>query len=76
MSEKQLMTVYSAEASNRSVIAHLRNIKFELPQAHELGVRLFKRNLKALYRQSMLGFGWALLPPLATAAPVDLSARE
>lgn len=67
MSEKQLMTVYSAEASNRSVIAHLRNIKVELPQAHELGVRLFKRNLKALYRQSLLGFGWALLPPLATA---------
>jgi lipopolysaccharide transport system permease protein len=45
----------------------LRNIIGELPKAHELGFRLFKRNLKALYRQSLLGFGWALLPPLATA---------
>jgi lipopolysaccharide transport system permease protein len=38
-----------------------------LPDAHELGARLFKRNLKALYRQSLLGFSWALLQPLATA---------
>ncbi len=67
--EKQLKTtVYSAEASNRSVIGHLSDILHDLPQAHQLGFRLFKRNLKALYRQSLLGFGWALLPPLVTSA--------
>ena len=36
----------------------------ELPQAHELGFRLFKRNIKALYRQSVLGFAWAIIQPL------------
>jgi lipopolysaccharide transport system permease protein len=68
MNERQKIIVYSAEASKRSLIAHLRDILQELPQAHELGLRLFKRNVKALYRQSLLGFGWAILPPLATAA--------
>ena len=67
MIRKDNVIVYAAEASNRSLAAQLRNIVEGLPQAHELGLRLFKRNLKALYRQSILGFGWALLPPLATA---------
>jgi lipopolysaccharide transport system permease protein len=61
-------TIYSAEASNRSLLHHLRGMLRELPQAHELGMRLFKRNLKAMYRQSVLGFAWALIPPLVTAA--------
>ncbi len=68
MNRKESISVYSAEAANRSLLFHLREILGELPQAHELGFRLFKRNLTALYRQSLLGFGWALLPPLATAA--------
>jgi lipopolysaccharide transport system permease protein len=68
VTEKQKITIYSAEVSNRFLFSHLRDIVHDLPQAHELGLRLFKRNLKALYRQSLLGFGWALLPPLATAA--------
>lgn len=68
MSERQKIIVYSAEASRRSLGAHLREIIRELPQAHELGLRLFKRYIKANYRQSLLGLGWALLPPLATAA--------
>jgi lipopolysaccharide transport system permease protein len=67
MRNKKVIT-YSAEASGHSIVAHLRDIVDGLPQAHELGYRLFKRNLLALYRQSLLGFGWALLPPLATAA--------
>jgi len=61
-------TIYSAQAANRSPLHHLRAIALDLPRAHELGLRLFKRNLKALYRQSVLGFAWALIPPLVTAA--------
>lgn len=68
MSVHDKITVYSAEASSRSIPGHLRDVIRELPQAHELGLRLFKRNLRAQYRQSLLGFGWALLPPLVTAA--------
>lgn len=62
------ITIYTAEASNRSIFAHLLNVFRDLPKAHELGFRLFKRNLKALYRQSLFGFAWAIFPPLATAA--------
>ncbi len=67
MMKKENIIVYSAEGSNLSIAAHLQDIVNSLPQAHELGFRLFKRNLKALYRQSFFGFAWALLPPLATA---------
>ncbi len=67
MDEKQKVTVFSSETSSRSLMAHLRDVVNNFPRAHELGFRLFKRNIKALYRQSLFGFGWALLPPLATA---------
>lgn len=62
------ITEYSAQTSNRSIGYHLLGIVRDLPAAHELGSRLFIRNLKAQYRQSMLGFAWALIPPLVTAA--------
>lgn len=68
MIKDKSIIVYSAETSNYSIVFYLRDIMNGLPKAHELGFRLFKRNLKALYRQSLLGFAWALLPPLATAA--------
>lgn len=68
MKQKVDIKLYSAEAASHSLIFHLREILRELPKSHELGYRLFKRNLTALYRQSLLGFGWALLPPFATAA--------
>lgn len=66
--QHQKLTVYSAESSRRNLLYHLKNILHDLPDSHELGLRLFKRNLKAQYRQSLLGFLWALLPPLMTAA--------
>lgn len=67
MTKKENIIVYSSEGSRFSIASHLKDIVNSLPQAHELGFRLFKRNIKALYRQSFLGFAWALLPPLATA---------
>lgn len=36
-------------------------------RAHHLAWRLFVRNLKAQYRQSLLGYLWLLIPPLVTA---------
>ncbi len=68
MIKDENVIIYSAEASKRSLVAHLRDILADFPKAHELGFRLFRRNIAALYRQSLLGFAWALLPPLATAA--------
>ena len=32
-----------------------------------LGIRLFKRNLKAMYRQSLFGILWAFVPPIMLA---------
>lgn len=66
-SPSEKITVYSAENSAHRLGVHFRALLSELPQAHELGLRLFKRNIKAMYRQSMLGFFWALIPPLVTA---------
>jgi lipopolysaccharide transport system permease protein len=68
MKPETKITVYSAQATSHSISGHLGNTLQELPKSHALGFRLFKRNLKALYRQSLLGFGWALLPPFLTAA--------
>lgn len=68
MDEKQKTIIYSARSSNHSIINYIRDIVYDMPRSHELGFRLFKRNLKALYRQSLLGYVWAILPPFATAA--------
>lgn len=65
---KENVTIYSADGHRRTIVSYLWDIVYTLPQAHELGLRLFNRNLKALYRQSILGFAWTLLPPIATAA--------
>lgn len=64
----QKITIYSADSADKSLLRHVRNIFRELPEAHELGLRLFKRNIKAMYRQSLLGITWAIFPPLITAA--------
>jgi lipopolysaccharide transport system permease protein len=40
----------------------------DLPQAAQLGYRLFLRNVKAKYRQSLLGLFWAFIPPIMTTA--------
>ncbi|NJN27798.1 MAG: ABC transporter permease [Cyclobacteriaceae bacterium] len=68
MDQHQKITIYSADNSDRSVFRHLREVFSELPEAHELGYRLFKRNIMAMYRQSLLGVVWAIFPPLITAA--------
>ena len=67
MNQLDKVTVYSAEAASQSFFGVLITILKEIPGAHELGLRLFKRNIKAMYRQSLLGFAWALFPPLITA---------
>ncbi|HZV68623.1 MAG TPA: hypothetical protein VFG10_03735 [Saprospiraceae bacterium] len=58
--------VYSAKAKS-SVWRALKAIGKEFPVAHALGFRFAERNIRARYRQSLLGIAWALIPPLATA---------
>jgi len=39
-----------------------------LADGHSLGLRLFRRDLKAGFEASILGYAWTILPPLASAA--------
>ena len=59
--------VYSAK-SKSNLWRTLKAIGKEFPVAHALGFRFAERNIKARYRQSLLGIFWALIPPMATAA--------
>ena len=63
------MPVHRYSASGRSsVFITLKKIVREFPVAHALGFRFAERNIRARYRQSVLGVLWAIVPPLATAA--------
>ncbi len=62
------LTIYSAQGRSRSFLKALYTILKEVPAAHRLAIRLFKRDLKAQYRQSFLGIFWALIPPITTSA--------
>ena len=43
-----------------------RDMKRDLVASRELAWRLFVRNTSAKYRQTMLGYAWAFLPPVFT----------
>jgi lipopolysaccharide transport system permease protein len=38
----------------------------ELKNSHELAMALFRRDIKAQFRQSILGYAWLFFPPIAT----------
>lgn len=61
-------TIYSATHIKKNFYEVLEETLLNLKQSHQLGYRLFLRNLKGQYRQSLLGMAWALIPPLLTAA--------
>lgn len=60
-------TIYTPESGIRNPAKLLRDMFFDLKEAHALGMRLTKRNIKAMYRQSMLGYVWSVVPPLLTS---------
>lgn len=68
MDQHQKVTVYSPESGLRRPFELIRSIFVDLVNSRELAWRLFVRNFSAMYRQSLLGFVWALIPPLLTAS--------
>lgn len=69
--------VFTPESPIRNPLALVREIFLDLFRGRELAWRLFLRNLSAQYRQTMFGFLWAFLPPLAnTALWVGLNANS
>ena len=62
------LTVYSPSAAIRQPLRLLADIAGGFFKGRELAWRLFVRNLRGMYRQTLLGLFWAFLPPIANTA--------
>ncbi|MEM0966385.1 MAG: ABC transporter permease [Verrucomicrobiota bacterium] len=60
------VTTYSPDSLFRDKRRLFTELKDELLGSRELAFALFKRNIKAQFRQSALGYTWLLFPPIAT----------
>lgn len=58
--------VYTPDSSLRRPMQLLRSLSRDLGKSRELATTLLMRNLKAQYRQTVLGCLWAFLPPVVT----------
>ena len=61
--------VYTPRSELLHPVRFVQSMFRDLFACRELAWRLFIRDLSARYRQSLLGYFWAFLPPLATAIP-------
>lgn len=57
---------YTPRSQLTRPILMVKNMFADLRASKELAWRLFIRNISAMYRQTMLGYVWAFLPPIAT----------
>ena len=62
-------TVYTPESPVRQPLKLLAELGRDIAASRELAVRLFLRDFSAQYRQSALGYLWALAPPIIFAFP-------
>jgi len=58
--------VYTPESALRRPRQLFNEMMHDLLASRELAWRLFVRNISAQYRQSILGYVWAFLPPIVT----------
>jgi lipopolysaccharide transport system permease protein len=63
-----IVTHYSAKSEIREPVRLIREIFSDFWLGRELAWRLFLRNIRGLYRQTLLGLFWAFLPPIANTA--------
>lgn len=63
-----LETVYTPDGHRRLGMRVWRVMAMQLWHSRELIWRLMYRDFSAMYRQSMLGYVWAVIPPLVTVA--------
>lgn len=66
MSDALPEVIYTPESLLRHPIKLARSMAHDLWASRELAWRLFVRNISAQYRQSLLGYLWAFLPPIFT----------
>lgn len=55
---------YTSENISKGLITSLRLMYRDIKKSKELSFRLAKRDIKAMYRQSLLGYLWIFLVPL------------
>jgi len=58
--------VYTPDSELSHPLTMLRALISDIYAGRELAWRLFVRNIRAQYRQTLLGFVWLLIPPVAT----------
>ena len=63
MAHKELKVSINAPAKTSKKSISLRLMFADLKDARFLGRQIFIRDTKAMFRQSLLGFAWAILPP-------------
>ncbi len=62
------VTRYTPESRMRHPIVFLKEMWSDLRASRELAWRLMVRDISAQYRQTLLGYFWAVFPPLVTSA--------
>ncbi|MGA1476113.1 MAG: ABC transporter permease [Prochlorothrix sp.] len=67
-SVRPIRIIYTPESSLRHPRRLFRAMGGDLLASRELAWRLLVRDIKAQYRQSILGLVWAFVPPILTAA--------
>jgi lipopolysaccharide transport system permease protein len=67
--------VYTSESRIRNPLLLLKEMWLDLKASRELAWRLMIRDISALYRQTMLGYFWAVFPPLVTSFVLILMNR-
>lgn len=65
--ENLQVTRHTPESKIRHPIVLLKEMFRDLRSSRELAWRLMVRDISALYRQTVLGYFWAVFPPLVTA---------
>lgn len=60
------VTVYTPDSSLSDPKRLFREMALELRDCRELAFALFSRDMKAQFRQSILGYAWLFFPPIAT----------
>lgn len=63
---KDRVAVYTPESPLKEPVKLMREIIADVSHSRELIGILFMRDLKAQFRQTVLGYAWLLLPPLLT----------
>jgi lipopolysaccharide transport system permease protein len=73
MDKLKKITVYTPESPLRHPLTLLKEMWEDLLASRELAWQLLVRDIKAQYRQSLLGLTWAILPPVVTASALMIA---